>query len=50
MIDTMIIYNCFSTMADYYKTMGRISKFMKDNHLNNLHRGITYGGADFGFE
>ncbi|NDO20468.1 hypothetical protein FMM68_12500 [Lachnospiraceae bacterium MD329] len=50
MVDTMIIYNCFSTMDDYYKTMGRISKFMKDNHLNNLHRGITYGGADFGFE
>lgn len=50
MIDTMIIYHCFSTIADYYKTMGRISKFMRNNNLNNLHKGITYGGASLGFE
>lgn len=50
MIDTMEIYHCFSTIAEYYKTMGRISKFMRDNCLSNLHKGITYGGAGFGFE
>lgn len=50
MVDTMIIYYCFSTIADYYKTMGRISKFMRNNNLSNLHKGITYGGASLGFE
>lgn len=50
MVDTMIIYHCFSTIADYYKTMGRISKFMRNNNLSNLHKGITYGGASLGFE
>lgn len=49
-IDTILIYHCFSTVAEFYKTMGRVSKFMKENNLNNLHGGLTNGGHSFGFE
>ena len=50
MIDTMEIYHCFSSVAEYYKTMGRVDRYMRNNKLSNLHNKITYGGARFGFQ